>query len=373
MNPLQQISELLEQREIKRAESLIAKSLRSVGESQTQGYIYLQRARLKLLTQRPEEALRDIEQAQALVDEITRESPQVRELLGDSLLMRYEMALVGFAEKSDLLKSQEHYLWIVETVPDYENLGWIYYQLGRIALILTKISEAIETLHQALFAPSAIPELTAYVYERLGFIAFYEQRDPVSADVLLTKALHTYPSYLPSQWVIQVLLLRARILMKTDLSKALSVSIEAASLTTSTTDKAILSGVLLHQSEILDAFGDRPSDVIDVIQRYLLLNKSPIGVDVTAARVYERLANAYMQVHAYESAIDAFSNALSFNPDNPWEHSLRYQIAVARYSLGNLPQARQILMDLVADDDIQPTDLRNAQSLLEQIDIVARS
>lgn len=372
MNQITQIADLLEQREIKRAEILIAKTLRNTPDGTNKSYVYLQRARLKLLTQRPEEALRDIDHALANIDDVTGDSSQVRELLADSLLMRYEMALVGFADKADLLKSQEHYLWIVENVPEHDNLGWVYYQLGRIDLILTKTTDAVEYLHKALFAPSLIPELTAYIYERLGFIAFYEQRNPAMADVLLTKALHTYPSYLPKQWIIQVLLLRTRILMKTDLTKALLVSQEAVALTSTGTDKALLSEVLLHQSEILDAFGDRPSDVIDVIQRYLMLNKPPMGVDVTAARVHERLANAYMQAHAFEAAIEAYSTALTYNPDNPWEHTLRYQIAVAHFDLGNVAEARQILNDLITDEDIQPTDLKNATTLLDQIDAVAR-
>lgn len=373
MNPISQIVELLEQREIKRAESLIAKTLRNTSDVTLQGYVYLQRARLKLLIQRPEEALRDIDHALANIQDVTADSPEIRELLADSLLMRYEMALVGFADKSDLLKSQEHYLWIVENAPAHDNLGWVYYQLGRIDLILTRTTDAIEYLRKALFAPSVIPELTAYVYERLGFIAFYEQRNPLMADVLLTKALHTYPSYLPKQWIIQVLLLRTRILMKTDLTKALLVSQEAVAMTSTGTDKALLSEVLLHQSEILDAFGDRPSDVIDVIQRYLMLNKPPMGVDVTAARIHERLGNAYMQVHSFQAAIEAYSTALSYNPDNPWEHYLRYQIAVAHFDLGNVVEARHIVDDLISDADIQPTDLKNASALLEQIDAVARS
>ena len=80
-----------------------------------------------------------------------------------------------------------------------------------------------------------------------------------------------------------------------------------------------------------------------------------------------------MQTHAFEAAIEAYATALTYNPDNPWEHTLRYQIAVANFDLGNVAEARKILNNLITDEDIQPTDLKNASTLLDQIDTVAPS
>lgn len=368
MVALRQIQSYLDNRDIKRAENLIAKSLRADPDKEMRASLLLARSRLKLLAQKPDDVLRDVEQAVELLSINPQDRPQIRELIADSLLMRYETALVGFMEKSDLLRAKEHYLEIMGSHPDYENLGWIYYQIGRVSLILTDVEQAETYLRQALFTASHVPELTAYVYERLGFIAFYERRDPIKADMYLTKALDTYPSELPQQWSVQVLLLQTRALRKIDLNRALDTGAEAIELTNSATDKSLHTEALLNQSEILEEYQSRPREVIDILQRFLLHSKNPLGIDVTRSRVYERLANAYMQTHQYIEALDAYHFALQFNPDHPWEHALKYQMAVALFRTGDFEGSRSVILELLNNGEVTSQDRESLLGLLKQID-----
>src|SRR5262249_55495761 len=138
-------------------------------------------------------------------------SPQVMELRGDAYFARFELASVGFAQRSDILQAEETYRAIIEKHPNYNNLGWIYYQLGRIYVTTNQIKEAMGYFQQALLNPTHIRPLTSYCYERLGFIAYYEQRDLEKAISFLSRALDTYSANDNIKWLADVHLLRSRI------------------------------------------------------------------------------------------------------------------------------------------------------------------
>jgi tetratricopeptide (TPR) repeat protein len=59
--------------------------------------------------------------------------------------------------------------------------------------------------------------------------------------------------------------------------------------------------------------------------------RKPPGIDVTWSRVNEMLGDAYFNLARYEDAVQAYRAALSYNPDHPWEVSLRYRIARCFY------------------------------------------
>jgi tetratricopeptide (TPR) repeat protein len=54
-------------------------------------------------------------------------------------------------------------------------------------------------------------------------------------------------------------------------------------------------------------------------------------VDVTRARVYEMLGDAYFRQGQYDLSVTAYQSVLQFNPDYPWEVSLFYRMARGFY------------------------------------------
>ena len=95
--------------------------------------------------------------------------------------------------------------------PSISNRGWIYYQRGRVLLTENRIDDAVECFQQALLTPSTVPALTAYCYERLGFVAFYERREFEQALSFLNKAVATYPTTEDRLWLVHVHTLRSRV------------------------------------------------------------------------------------------------------------------------------------------------------------------
>ncbi|MBI5669865.1 MAG: hypothetical protein HZC41_17855 [Chloroflexi bacterium] len=185
---LNQVDALLARGDLKKVEVLIARALRARLPADDQAALLLRRARVRLLSARPEDALEDLTAVHALLGEAF-ETPQNHELLADCFFARFELASVGFADRSFLLQAQQTYEQIVQRFPRYGNLGWVYYQLGRIAMASRQIDQAVNHFQQALLSPSHVNVLTAYCYERLGFIAFYEWRDLDQALGFLNRAV----------------------------------------------------------------------------------------------------------------------------------------------------------------------------------------
>jgi tetratricopeptide (TPR) repeat protein len=345
------ITRLLKQQEIKRAEMLIAKRLRSTIPQDERLDLLYYRAQARLAGGRPDDAITDLQTlSQDAAERLMQ--PGYIELLGDSYFSRYEQAVVGFADRNDVLKAKDCYMEIITNHPQYENLGWAYYQLGRLCLVDNDSDLAQDHFHNALFAPSTVEALTAFCYERLGFVVFYEHRAFDKALALLDKAVHTYPAHAKRQWLAQVYILRSRVLqgMKEN-EKAVEIANKALQIASHNNgeDKAALAEALLAFGELLSALGIRHTDTIKYLQQFLQVSKRPLGIDVTWSRVHEMLGDAYFQVGQFSEAINAYQATLSYNPYHPWALSLHYRIAHSYYLLNDYEQSIstiQAMLDL---------------------------
>src|SRR5215216_1410086 len=124
------VDELLNKRDIKRAEVLIARYLRAELSAPEHARLLISRARARLLSARIDDALEDLNHARELMlDEF--ETPLTLELLADCHFARFELASVGFTDRSDTAQALATYERILESFPKYSNRGWIYYQRGR--------------------------------------------------------------------------------------------------------------------------------------------------------------------------------------------------------------------------------------------------
>lgn len=349
------IEALLKKREIKKAEVLIARHLRSNPDPHQQAELLVQRAHTRLLTARPEAAIDDLLRARSLRDDILESAPQI-ELLADCYFARFELSSVGFAERSDAHQSEALYRQIIDIFSAYDNLGWIYYQLGRVLLTDNRIQDALDCFQEALLNPSHVPALTAYCYERLGFVSFYEQRDLNRSLTFLSKAVDTYPVKEDRNWLVQVHILRSRVLREMfQMNMALQEAEKALTLAAMgrSDRRAALAEALLTTGELLCSVEGRERDVISHLEQFLQVCRRPLGIDVTWSRVYEMLGDAYFKVGRYDDAITAYNAVLQFNPYYPWEVSIYHRVARVYYQIGNYEKAVDAIrraLDVASND-----------------------
>jgi tetratricopeptide (TPR) repeat protein len=346
---LAQVDSFLDKGDIKKADIAIAKLLRSSLPSQVRAYTLLRRARARLLSARPEEAIDDLLAAQSIVP-TDFESPELLELLADCYFARFELASMGFADRNDKVQAQQIYQHILENFPKYDNLGWVHYQLGRILLTGNQTPEAVEHFQAALLSPGHVSGLTAFCYERLGFVAFYEWRDLEKALGFLNRAVDTYPSTSEQGWMVQVHILRSRVLRAmSNYDGALKAAESALNVAygSGQENRRSLSEALLTVGELLSELDGRERDVIYHLQQFVQMTRRPPGVDVTWSRVYEMLGNAYFKIGQYDNAIMAYRSVLQFNPDYPWEVSLYYRIARCYYQQRAYEEAAEIIRQIL--------------------------
>lgn len=332
---LQQIDQRLNAREIKKAEVLIARYLRADPGAATRAQLLLRRARARLIGQHPDDALADLDAVKALQPE-TVHSTALLELAADAYFGRFELSPVGFAERSDATHALALYQQIIDGDPDYDNMGWVLYQKGRVLLTVNRVEEAVACLQGALLKPSQVAALTALCYERLGFIYLFDLRDPATALTFFDRAAVTYPPSEPEGWLEHLHILRSRALREQGRhAEALGAAQQA--LQTVATRGADIRDVRqdahLMLGEILADMPGREAEAAEHLQQFLQLDRRPIDVDVTWSRVNELLGDMLFRLERYEAAIEAYNNALSFNPYHPWEVSLYYQIARCYYRL----------------------------------------
>src|SRR5262249_35180742 len=94
---MQIVDTLISTGEFKKAEIAVARLLRSDLPTEQQTEALLHRARIRILSGRPEDTLEDLQ----TISQISPEdyaSPQVMELRGDAYFARFELASVGFAQ-----------------------------------------------------------------------------------------------------------------------------------------------------------------------------------------------------------------------------------------------------------------------------------
>ncbi|MBE0690481.1 MAG: tetratricopeptide repeat protein [Anaerolineae bacterium] len=326
------IRELLDGGDLKRAEVQIAKLMRAELDPAAQVQAYILRARARLLGARPEDALDDLDAARALDDDAAQ-AAQIDVLSADAWFARFELASVGFADRAHALRAYDIYSQIVHDHPDDEHLGWVYYQMGRICLTDDRTDEAIEHFQSALMAPSPMPALTAFCFERLGFTHFYELRHPRRAHAFLEKAVFTYPTSADPVWLARVQTLRSRVLRELgDMRAALDAAEQAIAIAQESDESRLaLADALITAGELMTQVGGRDRDVIAYLQQFLQTARKPLGIDVTWSRVYEMLGGAYFNLGQHGAAGAAYEHALQHNPYHPWEIGLHYQIARSYY------------------------------------------
>ena len=356
LDQFQAIDNLLLKKDIKKAEVMIARQLRSDLSLQGRARMFLLRARARLFSARVDDALDDLNKARSLIPE-QFETPPNLELLGDTHFARFELASVGFADRHNTEAALAAYETILSSYPHYDNMGWVYYQKGRLLLTENRIDEAVACFHQALLMPSTVPALTAYCYERLGFVAFYEHRDSKQALAFLNKAVATYPVRENRVWLVQVHTLRSRVLREVhDYEAALEAATTAINVASAAgvEGKPGLADALLTAAETLSHLEGRERDVIAHVQQFTQISKRPLGIDVTWSRAHEMLGDASFLTGQYLAAASAYRAALQFNPYHPWEMSLHYRIARSYYQLGDYDKSiqaiEQLLQSAKADD-----------------------
>jgi tetratricopeptide (TPR) repeat protein len=379
----QQIDNLVTRNELKKAEFLIAKLLRTKLSQQIRFGLLFRRARVRFLLARPEDALDDLfTMRNSIPTEFN--TPPTLELLGDCYFARFELSSVGFTDRNDTLLAQEIYKQIIRDFPQYVNVGWVYYQLGRICVTVGETESALEFFQQALLKPSYVNALTAYCYERLAFIAFYEQRDSEKALSFLTRAIDTYPGRAAHNWLVQVHLLQSRVLRGMhDYTRALEAAEKALSLVSNSSDnKLAFAEALLTTGELLAELQNRDKEVINVLQQFIQNVRKPLGVDVTWSRVNEMMGNAFFNLGQYENAIASYQSVLQLNPDHPWALSFYYKIARSYYQLSQYEEAIRNIEHMLktasieeqAIDDYRVYDtLGNAQFALGHYESAVKS
>lgn len=371
MAQLFQIDKWLARGKVKRAETQIARLLHNPLPTSEQTQLLLRRARVRLLLERPGEALEDLLKCQELTPELARH-PEVQELLGDAYLARFELAPVGFAARADSDRALTIYQAITTQSPDYTNLGWVMYQWGRILLSRDQVDEAIDCIHKALLKQTTVPALSAFCYERLGFIYLIDKRDPGMALSFLARAANTYPRGAPSGWLVSLHLLRSRAFREQNLSGEAfeAARLALASVNPSDPDnRASLTECHLSLGDILAQIPNREREAANHLAQFLQYSRRPQGIDVTWSRVHETLGNLWFRLERYDQAIAAYRAALTYNPYHPWEVAVYYQIARSYYRLNEYARTINVIekMQQAAQADQQPITDYRVYSLLANV------
>jgi tetratricopeptide (TPR) repeat protein len=332
---LLQIDKALEEDDLRKAEGLTARLLKTGLSDEERAQVMLRRARTRFIRQYSEDALIDIETANDLFPSI-RELAYTKALLGDIYFNRYRLAQVGFADRADTERALQFYTEVLEYSPHYRQRGWVFYQRGCVYLIQNRVAEAQMDFEAGLERDNIPASLHSFCYERLGFIALDEHRDPQAALHYLDKSIQTYPAGKNAALLVQIHMQRSRAMrIMHDYEGALTAANRAlASLDNAAPNyRQGLTEAHLAIGEILANIPKREAEAIEHLLQFLQNSKRPLGVDVTWSRVYETLGDLSLRLNRHEQAIEAFQGALNFNPLHPMEVTIRYKIARCYYRL----------------------------------------
>lgn len=336
----------LEQGDTKQAEIMVARRLRADEvDGSGRSALLLRRARARLYSEKPDDALADLREAFALGPALAQE-PEVRELLADVHFARFELAPLGFADRADADAALAIYRALVDDVPDYPNRGWVCYQMGRVLLSANQVDEAVAMFQAALDQPSWIASLRSLCYERLGFVELFEKRASAGALAYFSQAIDAYPPGENSGWLVQLHILRSRALRE---QKDYVAALQAARQALRAVDRSApdyrlaYSEAHLAVGEALAHFRGREEDAIDHLVRFLQLSRRPLGMDVTWGRVYETIGALSLRLGRTAAAAEAFNTALTYNPYHPLGDTLQLQIARACADGGDYARAVQTL------------------------------
>lgn len=347
---LHAIQELIQKRDVKRAELLISRLLRADLSSDDVVRLLSLRARTHLLSVNPDQALKDLDHIRQIAPEAF-DQPHIQEMLADSYLARFELAVIGFTDRTHLLKAQRIYHSILEQHPDYHNTGWILYQVGRSLLAADEVEQAVDYFQRALNHNSHHHAHKAYCYERMGFIEFYSRRNLERALELLNLALAVYPNDADPMWLVQLHLQRARLLQAAHKPDAMVRVINTAiriAIDELQHDRAFVSDTLFTGAEMVAGVPGCEQQAIELLERFVQVTSRPIGINVTWSRAYEIMGDMYFQLGRYIDAATAYNIALEFNPYHPWGVSIRYRLAKSQYQQGSYEQAVITIQQMIA-------------------------
>jgi tetratricopeptide (TPR) repeat protein len=361
---LERLDRWLVKGEVKRVESQIAWLFNREETYNTERIeLLIRRAHARLISARPEEALVDMHAALELAPTLQQQA-NYQALLGDIYFGRYELAQVGFADRTDTDRALAAYHAVLEAAPDHENMGWIYYQWGRILLSRDLVATAEEKFREALFKRTTLSSLTALCYERLGFIALSEQRDPQTALILFERAALVYPHRESSGWLARLHLLRSRAHSEQqDMDKALEAAHEALKTVKLLNPeyRSTLAEAHLTLGNLLATIAGREREAIDYLTQFLNESRRPQGIDVTWSRIHELLGELWFRLERYDISIEAYQAALTYNPYNAMEILIYYQIARAFFRQKQYEQtidAVEQMMSAAETDGNPITDYR---------------
>lgn len=360
MDQLRRILDLAARGDVKKSDLLATRLLRSELTDEDRGKVLRCRARVRLLAARPDDALEDLVLANQF-DPQNAQQPETMELIGDAYFARFELARVGFSDRNDIQEARRILSNALLDYPKYDNVGWVYYQLGRIYLSVGDVTEAEVYFRRALDSSSQLNYLVAYCFERLGFIAYYDQRDLERSLNFLDRAIEEYPPGQPKGWIVQVYILRSRVLKGMrryqDACKSAALALDEA-IALRPENKLFVAETLFAVGETTSEIEGSEQETISYLSQFIQINKKPQGVDVTWSRAYEMLGNAHFDVGRYEDAISAFRMALQYNPDHPWGTSLYYRIACGYYHEHEYDNVVATIEHMlrVADQDNQTVD-----------------
>ncbi len=322
--------------DLRKAEVTIARLLRSEDTStETRANLLLYRARARLLSQRPDDALEELQTVLAL-QPLFEKRIDVKVLLGDIYFSRFILAEFGFADRSNTEEALRYYNEAIDYPRHYAQKGWVHYQRGRIYLSEGRVDEAIVDFETGLGKDNTPPYLHAYCHERLGFVNLFEKREPETALQHFDAAIRVYPSEHSPDWLVQLHILRSRASRELGDYEA---ALEAASAALNAVDSSAgdyrrtLTEAHLAVGEVLALIPGREAEAIDHLLQFLQNSKRPMGVDVTWSRVYETLGNLSFKLDRYEQAIEAYQSSLEYNLYHPWEVNIHYQVARCFYRM----------------------------------------
>lgn len=350
MKALKEIDIALDGRNVKRAEVAIAKQLRAELDDLDQAALLWRRAQARLLNARPDDALQDVQSSIDLSPALANE-PHIQTLLGDIFFARFELAPPGFLDRTDAEIAIKHYEAALEKDEGLQK-AWIYYQLGRIALSDDDSSLAERYFRLALREPNEPADSHALCYERLGFLALYERRDPSQALQHFQAATKLYPPDDSLDWQVQVFLQISRAYLGLyAYDEAVQAARQALRLaTTPSLAQTMLPEAYITVGEVFSQIPNRENEAIEHYLNFLQSTSRPQGIDVTWSQVHEAIGMLSMRLTRYQQAAQSLEKALQFNPYHPWELTLKKHIARCYYHVNDYDRALDIL-ETVFDED----------------------
>jgi tetratricopeptide (TPR) repeat protein len=330
---LQEIDEALADNDVRRAEVAIARYLRDdKNPPELRAELYFRRAQARLMDARPDDALEALATAIALQPEKANH-PATFVLMGDIHFARFELAPVGFTDRSDTETAMGYYRQALQE--NHPHIGWVHYQTGRLLLSRNQSETALDHFQQVLSYPPIPPHLHALAHERIGFIELFDNRQPRRALEHFQEAEKHYPPNPNSGWLTQLHIRVSRTYRELGEHEA---ALEAARKALRQIQNGSTSGerdtlpeALLAVAEVMAAMPGYEAEAIEHYLRFLQASKRPPGIDVTWSQVYETVGNLSFRLERYQQAIAAFEKALEYNPYHPWEINLLYQIARCHY------------------------------------------